>query len=84
MAPILAVATGIWVLVIADHLLKALFKKTTDAGIDDAAHVGDNILLALGEVLLFQGYRIITATVNLQAGDDYYAPVMVFERWIEE
>lgn len=37
MAPLLAVATGMWAFVFADVLLEALVKKTTEAGIDDAA-----------------------------------------------
>ena len=33
---------------------------------------------------LLQGYRIRTITENLQAADDYGAPVLAIEEWIEE
>jgi len=33
---------------------------------------------------LFQGWRVRTSTVNLQAGDDYGAPQLLVEEWIEE
>ena len=34
--------------------------------------------------ILFQGYRIRTSTVNLQAGDDFSPPRFIVEEWIEE
>ena len=33
--------------------------------------------------LLFQGFRIVTRTVNLQAGDNFGAPQLWVEEWIE-
>lgn len=36
------------------------------------------------EIILFQGFRIRTSTTNLQAGDDYAAPTLLVEEWIEE
>jgi len=36
------------------------------------------------EVLLFQGWRIRTNTANLQSGDDFGAPQLLVEEWIEE
>jgi hypothetical protein len=35
-------------------------------------------------VRLFQAWRIRTSTTNLQAGDDWGAPQMMVEEWIEE
>ncbi|MDP2958506.1 MAG: hypothetical protein Q8N53_18920, partial [Longimicrobiales bacterium] len=36
------------------------------------------------DLILFQGWSITTYTVNLQAGDNYGAPVLTVEEWIEE
>lgn len=38
----------------------------------------------LPDLLLFQGWRVRTSTTNLQAGDNYGAPVLLVEEWIEE
>jgi len=43
-----------------------------------------NAMLPVHPVILFQGWRIRTVTENLQAGDDYSAPQLMVEEWIEE
>ena len=35
-------------------------------------------------LFLFQGWRVRTSTTNLQAGDNYGAPRLLVEEWIEE
>lgn len=42
------------------------------------------IALMLPNLFLSGGYRVRTITVNLQAGDDYGAPRLEVEEWIEE
>lgn len=42
------------------------------------------ILLASPPPFLFQGWRIRTSTISLQAGDDYGAPQLFVEEWIQE
>ena len=47
--------------------------------------VGGDIYFCLPEQPhLFQGWRIRTSTTNLQAGDNWGAPQMEIEEWIEE
>lgn len=46
--------------------------------------VADPIAAGLPDIPLFQGYRIKTSTVNLQAGDDFGAPQLFVEEWLEE
>ena len=36
------------------------------------------------DIILLQAWGLETNTVNLQAGDDYGAPIMMVEEWIEE
>jgi len=36
------------------------------------------------DLILFQGWRIRTNTLNLQAGDNFRAPVLYVEEWIQE
>jgi len=36
------------------------------------------------DLLLFQGWRVRTVTANLQAGDNWAAPQLLVEEWIEE
>jgi len=49
------------------------------------AAVSRYIFVAIGRPLdLFQGWRIGTATENLAAGDDWGAPRLYVEEWIEE
>ena len=43
-----------------------------------------SINLKLPDVVLFQGYRIRTLTGSLQATDNYGAPLIEIEEWIEE
>lgn len=49
---------------------------------DDTA--GSNYHLNTPEILLFQGWGFTIAAGSLQAGDDYGAPTIVVEEWIEE
>lgn len=51
----------------------------------ETAFVGTHIMYPLPErMLLFQGHHIETDTSNLQAGDNWGAPQMLVEEWIEE
>ena len=44
-----------------------------------------NIRLPLiPDPIMYQGWRIVTATTNLQAGDNYGPPLIYVEEWIEE
>lgn len=36
------------------------------------------------DVVLLQGFRLVTATANLKAADDFGSPTMYIEEWIEE
>jgi len=36
------------------------------------------------DLMLFQGWRILTTTTNLQTGDNFTAPRMLVEEWIED
>lgn len=61
--------------------------KTYNAGAWGAwqADVSNQRWLALPpDIELLGGYRIRTDTLNLQAGDDYGAPVLLVEEWIDE
>lgn len=42
------------------------------------------IILPGEEIILMQGARMRTITTNLQAGDNYAAPIITVEQWIEE
>ncbi len=44
----------------------------------------DNFIPSPFELVLFQGWRFRTSTTNLQAGDNWGAPQMEVEEWIEE
>jgi len=47
--------------------------------------VDDEIFSSFGSpIILFQGYRIRTITSNLQTGDNFTAPTLYVEEWIEE
>lgn len=49
------------------------------------AAVLDQIFLPVpSRLYLFQGWRILTSTANLVAGDNWAAPQMMVEEWIEE
>ena len=44
-----------------------------------------SVLLPLPvNLMLFKGWRISTATLNLQAGDNFGAPQLLVEEWLEE
>jgi len=45
--------------------------------------VGTNFQLPLPPILLTSGFKIITATANMQAGDDFAAPQFLVEEWID-
>jgi hypothetical protein len=53
------------------------------AGIRGAAATGTGILLAIPAVILPAGHRIRTSTTNLQAGDNWGAPRLLVEEWLE-
>ena len=37
-----------------------------------------------GDFVMLQGYRIRTETTNIQVGDNFGAPTMIIEEWLEE
>lgn len=43
-----------------------------------------NVVYPLPAVLMFAGWRVRTSTTNLQAGDDFGAPRLMVEEWLEE
>lgn len=50
-----------------------------------AAAVSSREFIPLAAAIdLFQGWRILTSTVNIQAGDNYGAPILYVEEWLEE
>ena len=65
--------------ILRNHLFIAGYSPLETA-FDGNGHVR----LPLPNLKMFQGYRITTNTINLQAGDDYAAPRMLVEEWIEE
>jgi len=52
-------------------------------GVRGAAATGTGILLAIPSVILPAGHRIRTSTTNLQAGDNWGAPRLLVEEWLE-
>jgi len=53
-------------------------------GYEDTSAVGEAMATLPVVILLDQGYRIRTATDNLGADDDYSAPILLVEEWLEE
>jgi len=52
---------------------------------DRSENIGNNVYVPLpADLILFQGWRIRTSTSNLQADDDFTAPILIVEEWIEE
>lgn len=52
---------------------------------DSALGADNRVIVPLPpDLLLFQGWRFKTQTVNMQAGDNYAAPQMMVYEWIEE
>lgn len=52
-------------------------------GVRGAAATATGILIAIPELLLPAGHRIGTATTNRQAGDNWSAPQLLIEEWLE-
>lgn len=52
-------------------------------GFQQTAFANSNLGVGIPPVVLREGYRIRTSTVNLQAGDDFAAPRLFVEEWIE-
>lgn len=52
-------------------------------GVRGAAATGSGISIALPDLTLLAGHRIATATTNRQAGDNYGAPQLLVEEWLE-
>lgn len=53
-------------------------------GVTAAVVAGEQFLPTSSELLLFQAWRLRTATDALQAADDYGAPRLLVEEWIED
>jgi hypothetical protein len=52
-------------------------------GVRGAAATGTGILIAMPSLILPAGHRIRTSTTNRQAGDDWGAPQLLVEEWLE-
>lgn len=52
-------------------------------GVRGAAATGTGILIAIPDLVLPAGHRISTATTNRQATDDFGAPQLLVEEWLE-
>jgi hypothetical protein len=52
-------------------------------GVRGAAATGTGILIAIPEIVLPAAHRINTATTNRQAGDNWGAPQLLVEEWLE-
>jgi hypothetical protein len=52
-------------------------------GVRGAASTGTGILIAIPELVLPAGHRLGTNTTNRQAGDNWGAPHMLIEEWLE-
>lgn len=55
----------------------------TRGGVRGAAATGTGILIAIPDLRLAAGHRIATVTINRQAGDDFGAPQLLVEEWLE-
>lgn len=53
------------------------------AGVRGAAATGTGILIAIPSLILPAGHRIRTSVTNLQAGDNWGAPRLLIEEWLE-
>ena len=71
-----------------NHAASSTFVYVPTAGypVEQAAIHGANyyIFPLPMDLVLFQGYQIYTVTANIQAGDDWGAPRILVEEWIEE
>ena len=47
------------------------------------APLNDQYLIQLPPLILSPGYRIQTSTINMQAADNYTAPQLLVEEWID-
>lgn len=51
----------------------------------EAAFIYNSIQMPISsDLFMFQGWRLLGNAVNIQAGDDFAAPILVVEEWIEE
>ena len=55
----------------------------TPGGVRGAAATGTGILIAIPNLLLPAAHRIATSTTNRQAGDNWGAPQLLVEEWLE-
>ena len=53
-------------------------------GYEEGDFTADTISIGINDLIIPEGWRIRTITANLQAGDDYHAPILVVEEWIRE
>jgi len=53
-------------------------------GYAETAFTSDDVVLGIPALILPQGYRVRTSTTNLQSGDNYGAPILMVEEWLEE
>ena len=62
-----------------------IYNPTRGMGYEETAFDANNkVRIPIPDIPLSQGWRIRTATLNLQAGDDFSAPLTELEEWIEE
>lgn len=53
------------------------------AGVRGAAATALDVTIAIADLVLLAGHRFRTQTINLQAADDWAAPVYEVEEWLE-
>lgn len=67
-----------------NHAASLTWAITWASGVvEDGTNALANTQAIPREVLLSAGYRINTSTINLQAGDNWGAPILHVEEWIE-
>ena len=65
-------------------LTRGYFGVVDPGYLEAAFDAGNAIRLPLPEITLYQGWSFGTTTVALQVGDDWTAPTLIVEEWIEE
>jgi len=79
-----ATVVGAFIAVVDQTASQTITYTLCPGGVDQQLALANISIAASAEVLMFQGWRVRTSTQLLQAADDYGAPQLLVEEWIED